>query len=122
MVGVYEDVNFIYHGFIATVDLFNGTLVGVNLKKSTWFGYYTYTTYPFIYHYGLGYEYAYDAGNGGIYLFDYQSGHFFYTQASYWPFVYDFSLNAFLYYYTVNGVNGKRHFYEFGAHPGIISE
>jgi len=93
-------------------DAFGGNSAGAGLNYSSWFGYYTTGSYPLVYEYYLGYEYAFPSGNG-VYLYDYASGHFWYTQASYFPFVYDFTLNAFLYYYNANTPN--RHFYNFGT-------
>jgi len=103
----------------APLDLFSGVVTGTNLKRSPWFGHYTYNAYPLVYEYNLGYEYTFDAGGGGVYLYDYSSGHFWYTQASYFPFVYDFTLQAFLYYYNVN--TPHRHFYDFNTST-IITE
>jgi len=104
------------------VDLFNGSAVnGANMKWSSWFGYYNYAAYPIVYEFNLGYEYVYDAGNGGVYLFDYHSGHFWYTQGSYYPFVYDYSLNTFLYYYTNNANGATRYFFNYAANK-VITE
>jgi len=102
----------------SAADAFDGAIVGVNLKKSAWFGHYTYATYPLVYQYYLGYEYAFPT-SGGVYLYDYSSGHFWYTQSSYFPFIYDFGLNTFIYYYQAN--TPHRHFYDFGTNT-IITE
>jgi len=102
-------------------DPFSGTAAGNGLRGSGWFGYYTADNYPLIYHYGLGYLSVFPSGNG-IYLYDYTSGHFFYTQSNYYPFLYDFTLNAFIYYYEGNAAGAKRHFYKFGANPGVITQ
>jgi len=87
---------------VAATDLFGGTSAGANLNLSPWFGYYTTSTYPLVYQYNLGYEYVF-AGGAGVYLYDYTTGHFWYTQSNYFPFVYDFTLQAYLYYYSGNG-------------------
>ena len=109
-------------GSLAVCDPFCGSYAGTNLNVSFWFGYYTTDTYPIIYEYNLGYEYVIPTA-GGVYLYDYISGHFWYTQAGYFPFVYDFSLNCFLYYYHVASPTPHRHFYKFSAvNPGIITE
>jgi hypothetical protein len=67
------------------------------------FGYYSYLSYPrYIYHFYLGYEYVSDPSDGkrGAYLYDFASGHWWYTSPTYpFPYVYDFSLSAFPYYY-----------------------
>jgi hypothetical protein len=87
------------------------------------FGYYSYLTDPnYIYHFDMGYEYLFDAndGSGGIYLYDFASSHWWYTSRLYpFPYVYDFSLNALLYYYpdannAGHSTANPRYFYDFG--------
>jgi hypothetical protein len=48
----------------------------------------------------LGFEYLIDANdaNHGIYFYDFASSSFFYTSPNTFPYLYDFSLNAWLYY------------------------
>jgi len=105
---------------VSISDLFGGTVSGAGVKRSPWFGHYLYGSYPLVYQYNLGYEYAYAGPNGGVYLYDYTSGHFWYTQSGYFPFVYDFTLNCYLYYYAGNG--SPRYFYKFSAiNPGVIT-
>ena len=76
------------------------------------FGYYAYLSDPrFIFHFDLGYEYWFDANDGkqGIYFYDFRSGSFFYTSPSFpFPYLYDFSLNATLYYFP-NANNPQRY-------------
>ena len=75
----------------------------------------------YIFHFDLGYEYLFDAADGknGIYLYDFASGSFFYTSPSFpFPYLYDFSLNATLYYYPQEGNPGRytsnpRYFFNF---------
>jgi hypothetical protein len=106
---------------VSVADLFNGTIVGANLKLSPWYGYYLYGSYPLVYEYNLGYQYVYDAGGGAVYLYDYRSGHFWYTSPSYFPFLYDYSLGTFLYYYQGNG--NPRYFQDYATTPShVISE
>jgi hypothetical protein len=65
------------------------------------FGYYSYLSdQNFIYHIDLGFEYLIDANdaNHGIYFYDFASSSFFYTSPTLFPDLYDFSLNAWLYY------------------------
>jgi len=66
------------------------------------FGYYSFDGYPWIYHDDLGYEFFIDAqdGQAGAYLFDFDSGGFFYTSPTLFPYLYDFTLNAWLFYYS----------------------
>ncbi len=67
------------------------------------FGYYSYLDTPrYIYHFDLGYEYVAEANDGlsGVYLYDFKSNGFFYTSPTFpFPYLFDFSLNAVLYYY-----------------------
>ncbi len=65
------------------------------------FGYYNYQFFPILYHYDLGYESFVDANDGkqGAYLYDFATGHYFYTTPGLFPYLYDFSLNAWLYYF-----------------------
>ena len=88
------------------------------------FGYYSYLTdQNYIYHFDLGYEYLIDAndGKGGIYLYDFASSHWWYTGREYpFPYVYDFTLSAVLYYYPDANNQGHyttnpRYFYDFGT-------
>jgi YVTN family beta-propeller protein len=71
----------------------------LQFANGTPFGYYSYLPdQHFIYHIDLGFEYLFDAANYGIYFYDFASNSFFYTSPSLFPDLYDFSLNAWLYY------------------------
>ena len=73
----------------------------LQFANGTPFGYYSYLSdQHFIYHIDLGFEYLFDANdaNHGIYFYDFASSSFFYTSPSAFPYLYDFSLNAWLYY------------------------
>ncbi len=95
------------------------------------FGYYVYLPQAgFLYHFDLGYEYALDArdGQAGVYLYDFASGGWFYTSPTFgFPYLYDFSLQAVLYYYPDPknagryNTGGTRFFYNF-ATGQIISK
>lgn len=109
--------------FAGEVPLSNGVYYLV-LPNTNLVGYYSYLADPhFIYHFDLGYEYLIDAndGAGGLYLYDFASGHWWYTGRTYpFPYLYDFTLKAFLYYYpdTVNAghyTTSPRYFYNFTA-------
>ena len=95
-------------GGVYYLQLFNGTV----------FGYYSYLTDPnYLYSFDLGYEYLIDAndGLGGIYFYDFTSQSFFYTSPAYpYPYLYDFTLNATLYYYGT-GLTSSRSFYNFST-------
>jgi hypothetical protein len=73
----------------------------LQFANGTPFGYYSYLTDPnYIYHLDLGFEYLFDANdvNHAIYFYDFASSSFFYTSPTLFPDLYDFSLNAWLYY------------------------
>ena len=73
----------------------------LQFANGTPFGYYSYLPdQNFIYHIDLGFEYFFDANdaNHGIYFYDFASSSFFYTSPTLFPDLYDFSLNAWLYY------------------------
>lgn len=65
------------------------------------FGYYNFQFFPTVYQYDLGFEYFIDANNGqgGAYFYDFASGHWWYSSASLFPYLYDFTLSTFLYYF-----------------------
>jgi virginiamycin B lyase len=63
------------------------------------FGYYVFLSGGWLYHADLGYEYV-SPGNGPeIYLWDLASGHWWYTNTSTFPYLYDFTFNAWLYFF-----------------------
>src|SRR5881398_1078933 len=73
----------------------------LQFANGTPFGYYSYLPdQNFIYHIDLGFEYLLDANdaNHGIYFYDFASSSFFYTSPTLFPYLYDFRLNAWLYY------------------------
>jgi streptogramin lyase len=107
--------------FAGEVALSNGVYY-LQFANGTVFGYYSYLADPrYIYHFDLGYEYVADANDGksSVYLYDFASSHWWYTSPTFaFPYVYDFSLNAFLYYYpdTSNAghyTTSPRYFYNF---------
>jgi hypothetical protein len=88
------------------------------------FGYYSYLAGGnYIYHVDMGYEFYTDANDAGhgVYIYDYASDHWWYTSPQYpFPYLYDFSYNATLYYYANTGSAGHcttnpRYFYNFGT-------
>ncbi len=65
------------------------------------FGYYNRQSLPILYHFDLGFESFIDAqdGSAGAFLYDFASAHWFYTSPSLFPYLFDFTLNAWLYYF-----------------------
>ena len=92
------------------------------------FGYYSYANFPYLYHFDLGFEYFVDANDParGAFLYDFASGSWFYTSPSFpFPYLYDFGLNALLYYYPQAGsadryTRDPRYFFNFTTGQIII--
>jgi hypothetical protein len=80
------------------------------------FGYYAFTsgtaTTPaaWIDHQDMGYEYVLPADfQGNVYMYDLTSGHWWYTGSSLFPYIYDFQLGAWLYYFP-SATNPTQHY------------
>jgi hypothetical protein len=100
----------------------------LTLPNGTPFGSYTYLPDArYIEHADLGYEFVVDAndGRGGVYLYDFASAHWWYTSRTLpFSYLYDFTLNASLYYYADPVRPGAytknpRWFYSFGVNQII---
>jgi hypothetical protein len=72
------------------------------------FGFYNLGFFPWIFHYDIGFEYFIDAmdSQSGAFLYDNTSGHFFYTSPSLFPYLYDFTLKNWLYYFPATDSPG----------------
>ena len=111
--------------FTGETALSNGVYYLTFPNNGNVFGYYSYLSdQRYIFHQDMGYEYVFDAADGksGVFLYDFKSGHFFYTSPSFpFPYLYDFSLNAPLFYYPSPNdpqrynTNGVRYFYNFAT-------
>ncbi len=71
----------------------------LQFPDSNLFGYYNYPSSSILYHYDLGFEAFMPSTAGQIYFYDFASGHWWYTSSSLFPYLYDFSLNTFIYYF-----------------------
>ena len=108
--------------FAGEVPLSNGVYY-LELPNGNVFGYFAYLPDSnYIYHFDAGYEYVIDANDaqGGVYFYDFASTHWWYTSRTFsWPYLYDFSLNANLYYYPGSQpgtyTKNPRYFYNFGT-------
>jgi uncharacterized repeat protein (TIGR01451 family) len=63
------------------------------------FGYYAFVGGGWLYHLDMGYESVVAGPGTGVYFWDLASGHWFYTDAATFPYLFDFTLNAWLYYF-----------------------
>ena len=96
----------------------------LQFPNTDYFGYYTFLDDPrYVYHFDLGYEYVFDAKDrqNGVYLYDFASNGFFYTNPVFpFPYLYDFNLQAVLYYFPDMNNPGRfasnpRYFYNFAT-------
>jgi hypothetical protein len=95
--------------------------------NGTLFGYYAFTSGSastvgaWLDHQDMGYEYVLPADfQGNVYMYDLKSGHWFYTGITSFPYLYDFTLKAWLYYYpsptnSQHYSSNPRYFYNFGT-------
>jgi uncharacterized repeat protein (TIGR02543 family) len=85
--------------FFSGEDFLSGIVYYLQFPDSNLFGYYEYLSSSILYHFDMGYE-AFIPGSGGsIYFYDFGSGHWWYTSSSLFPYIYDFSLGTFIYYF-----------------------
>lgn len=71
------------------------------------FGYFGFLSAGWLYNLDMGYEYAVGASGTDVYLFDLASAHWFYTNAGSFPYLYDFTLNNWLYYFPNTNSPGR---------------
>lgn len=90
------------------------------------FGYYSLPGNGWIDHADLGYEYLIEANDGkeGVYLYDWDSSSYWYTSPSYFPYLFDFTLGTWLYYYPNPNNPGHyttnpRRFYDYATQQDI---
>lgn len=90
---------------------------------STPFGYYSFaqgsasTASAWLYHANLGYEYVLPGGSAGAeYFYDLASKHWWYTSPSLFPYIYDFSLNSWIFYFANTQSPGQ-----YSANPRYFS-
>jgi hypothetical protein len=86
--------------FTGEASLGNGVYY-LAFPNSNLFGYYSYLSDThYVYHFDMSYEYVFDSSDANnVYFYDFQTGDFWYTGATLFPYVYDFTLQSFLYYY-----------------------
>jgi uncharacterized repeat protein (TIGR03803 family) len=92
--------------FLAGEAFLGNGIYYLSFPNGTLFGYYGFLTgspitpNAWIYHLDLGYEYlAEGTPPGSIYIWDLGSGHWWYTSSSLFPYLYDFTLNDWIYYF-----------------------
>jgi uncharacterized repeat protein (TIGR01451 family) len=70
------------------------------------FGYYAFLSSNWMFHVDLGYEYVIPGNGPEVYLWDLSSGEWWYTNASSFPYLYDFTRNAWIYYFPDTNKTG----------------
>jgi hypothetical protein len=84
--------------FTGEVALAN-SVYSLQLADGNPFGYYGYLASSWIFHFDLGYLYVAPGNGPEVYIWDMSSGHWWYTNTSQFPYLYDFTLNAWIYYF-----------------------
>jgi hypothetical protein len=85
--------------FFAGEDFLSGTAYYLQFPNSNLFGYYEYVSSSILYHFDMGFEAFVPSTGGQIYFYDFASGHWWYTSPTLFPYLYDFTLNTFIYYF-----------------------
>ena len=95
--------------------------------NSDWYGWLTAEDYPYIQHLNHGYQYVFfnygdDPSQDAWYFYDFTTGGWFYTRPSYYPYLFAYARDAWLWYVlgTGNGVNEKRWFYDYKLNDWIL--
>ncbi len=86
--------------FFAGEDFLSGIVYYLQFPDSNLFGYYEYLSSSILYHFDMGYEAFIPGAGNQIYFYDFASGHWWYSSASLFPYLYDFTLNTFIYYFS----------------------
>ncbi len=85
--------------FFTGEDYLGSSIYYLQFPDTNLFGYYGYLSSSILYHQDLGYEAFVAATGGQIYFYDFATGHWWYSSASLFPYLYDFTLNTFIYYF-----------------------
>ncbi len=92
--------SFLHPSFFAGEDALTSTVYYLQFPDSNLFGYYEYLSSSILYHFDMGYEGFIPSSGGQIYFYDFMTQHWWYTSSSLFPYLYDFSLNTWVYYFT----------------------
>jgi hypothetical protein len=76
-----------------------GGRLSLRFPNGNIFGYYAFLSGGWVYHVDLGYEYVAPGNGPEVYLWDLASRRWWYTNRSAFPYLYDFTLNAWIYYF-----------------------
>jgi uncharacterized repeat protein (TIGR01451 family) len=85
--------------FFAGEDALGNGVYYLQLPGGNPFGYYTYLANGWIYQFDMGYESISPGVGQTVYLWDLSTGHWWYTSTSLFPYMYDFTLNTWIYYF-----------------------
>jgi C1A family cysteine protease/sugar lactone lactonase YvrE len=84
--------------FTGEVSLSNGVYY-LQFPDGSLFGYYTHIAGGWIYHFDMGYVYVSPGNGSDVYLWDLSSGHWWFTNSGTFPYLYDCTLKAWIYYF-----------------------
>jgi hypothetical protein len=84
--------------FTGEVSLGNG-VYDLQFPDGNLFGAYNFQSDTILFHYDMGFEAFIPVSPSSVYFYDYKSSHWWYTSSTLFPFLYDFTLNAWIYYF-----------------------
>ena len=91
--------------FAGSVNGGGGTLY-LQFPNGNIFGYYAFLSSNWMFHVDLGYVYVIPGNGPEVYLWDLSSGEWWYTNAGSFPYLYDFTRNAWIYYFPDTNKTG----------------
>ncbi len=94
----FTTVPFPHPAFFAGEDALSSTIYYLQFPDGSLFGFYEYLSSSILYHFDMGYEAFIPSTGGQIYFYDFASEHWWYTSSGLFPYLYDFTLNTFIYY------------------------
>jgi hypothetical protein len=85
--------------FFSGEDAVTNSFYYLQFPDANLFGYYVYVSSSILYHVDLGYEGFIPSTANSIYFYDFASTHWWYSTATLFPYLYDFTLQTWIYYF-----------------------
>ena len=86
-------------GFFSGQVSLGGGIDYLHFPDGNLFGYYAYLSGSALYHLDMGYEGFTASPGSSIYFYDFATGHWWSSSASLFPYLYDFTLKTWIYYF-----------------------
>jgi uncharacterized repeat protein (TIGR02543 family) len=85
--------------FFAGEDSLGGGVYYLQFTNGNLFGYYNYPSSSILFHYDMGFEAFIPGSAADVYFYDFSSSHWWYTSSTLFPYLYDFTLDTWIYYF-----------------------